>query len=135
MRCDHAAQIPGYFDFNTLTYGITHGLPLAEYLATIITTGEQPRGWDLSDFDPERYQRWATPAYVEAKVKETYALNNAIRFAVGSMLNARCDCVHFTSTLDAHIHVPPGVSRCAYQIRTPAHCTGWDVALRSHRKF
>lgn len=73
-------RIAGYYDFNTLNYGITHGLPLAEYLSAVITTGEQPQGWDLTEFYPTRYQDWTTSEYVTAKVLETYVHNNKVNY-------------------------------------------------------
>jgi hypothetical protein len=30
--------------------------------------------------DPRRYQGWTTPEWCEAKIKETYTLNNAINY-------------------------------------------------------
>ena len=51
-RCGRT-EIPGYYDFNTLTYGIAHSMPLAEYLRDVMLTGEQP--YDLSnECDPLR---------------------------------------------------------------------------------
>eukprot|EP00040_Diaphanoeca_grandis_P013087 m.66162 g.66162 ORF g.66162 m.66162 type:complete len:824 (+) comp23656_c0_seq1:236-2707(+) len=79
--------IPGYYDFNTLSYGITHGLPLAEYLSHVIMQNEQPPGWDLTEFEPARYQGWTTPEFVEEKVKETYKLNSAVNY--GSFENRK----------------------------------------------
>ena len=65
-RTKHA-KVPGYFDFNTLTYGIAHSLPLAEYLAHIMLNGEQP--YDMSkECDPLRYSAWATDAFTKAAV-------------------------------------------------------------------
>ena len=66
-------RIAGYYDFNTLNYGITHGLPLAEYLSAVITTGEQPKGWDLTEFYPTRYQDWTTPEYVTSPRARAHA--------------------------------------------------------------
>ena len=43
--------------------------------------GEQPPGFDASDyFDPLRYGAWATDAYAEAKITETYTHNNRVAF-------------------------------------------------------
>mmetsp|Transcript_17250 Transcript_17250/g.19620 ORF Transcript_17250/g.19620 Transcript_17250/m.19620 type:complete len:842 (+) Transcript_17250:84-2609(+) len=73
------STLPGWYDFNSLTYGIAQSLALAEYLAYIMLEGEQPPGFDASDyFDPLRYGKWATDSFTEAKVAETYAKNNRI---------------------------------------------------------
>ena len=62
--------MPGYYDFNCLTYGIAQSLALSEYLCHIITEGEQP--YDMAtEFDPLRYGSWATPEYTAAKVLKT----------------------------------------------------------------
>mmetsp|Transcript_34570 Transcript_34570/g.75711 ORF Transcript_34570/g.75711 Transcript_34570/m.75711 type:complete len:866 (-) Transcript_34570:195-2792(-) len=75
-RCGRT-KIPGYYDFNTLTYGITHGLPLAEYLSHVMIHGEQPKGYDLfNEADPLRYNGWCTPESVEGLVRQTYTHNN-----------------------------------------------------------
>lgn len=73
-RCGRT-QIPGYYDFNTLTYGIAHSMPLAEHLKTLMLDGEQP--YDLAaEIDPLRYGPWATDEYASAKIVETYSYNN-----------------------------------------------------------
>eukprot|EP00656_Telonema_subtile_P026467 TRINITY_DN2843_c0_g1_i6.p1 TRINITY_DN2843_c0_g1~~TRINITY_DN2843_c0_g1_i6.p1 ORF type:complete len:487 (-),score=139.66 TRINITY_DN2843_c0_g1_i6:535-1995(-) len=77
-RCGRTS-VPGYYDFNSLSYGITHGPPLAEYLSALMLNGEQPSDM-AAECDPLRYGDWATPEYVQAKVKETYRLNNAVGF-------------------------------------------------------
>jgi dimethylglycine dehydrogenase len=77
-RCG-STRIPGYYDFNTLTYGITHSLPLADYLSKLILDGEQP--FDIAaECDPLRYGDWTNEEFVKAKVSETYAMNNAISY-------------------------------------------------------
>eukprot|EP00658_Telonema_sp_P-2_P033315 TRINITY_DN2447_c0_g1_i4.p1 TRINITY_DN2447_c0_g1~~TRINITY_DN2447_c0_g1_i4.p1 ORF type:complete len:506 (+),score=104.67 TRINITY_DN2447_c0_g1_i4:759-2276(+) len=82
-RCGRT-RIGGYYDFNSLSYGITHGPPLAEHLAAVMLEGEQP--FDLTaECDPLRYGNWATPEYVHAKVLDTYAKNNDV--AYGSFEN------------------------------------------------
>eukprot|EP00633_Aureoumbra_lagunensis_P005251 CAMPEP_0197317982 /NCGR_PEP_ID=MMETSP0891-20130614/49209_1 /TAXON_ID=44058 ORGANISM="Aureoumbra lagunensis, Strain CCMP1510" /NCGR_SAMPLE_ID=MMETSP0891 /ASSEMBLY_ACC=CAM_ASM_000534 /LENGTH=1265 /DNA_ID=CAMNT_0042808215 /DNA_START=89 /DNA_END=3887 /DNA_ORIENTATION=- len=78
-RCGRT-QIPGYYDFNTLTYGIAHSLPLAEYLSGLMLSGEQ--SIDLTnECDPLRFGPWATDAFTKAKVQETYSMNNAPSYA------------------------------------------------------
>ena len=72
-------RVPGYYDFNSLTYGVAQSLALAEYLGHIVTEGEQP--YDMAtEFDPLRYGGWATPEYTAAKVLETYSHNNSISY-------------------------------------------------------
>ena len=61
-RCGRT-RLPGYYDFNSLTYGVAQSLALAEYLSHIITEGEQP--YDMAtEFDPLRYGGWATPEHL-----------------------------------------------------------------------
>eukprot|EP00515_Schizochytrium_aggregatum_P017301 CAMPEP_0202098848 /NCGR_PEP_ID=MMETSP0965-20130614/2104_1 /ASSEMBLY_ACC=CAM_ASM_000507 /TAXON_ID=4773 /ORGANISM="Schizochytrium aggregatum, Strain ATCC28209" /LENGTH=869 /DNA_ID=CAMNT_0048667351 /DNA_START=74 /DNA_END=2683 /DNA_ORIENTATION=+ len=71
--------IPGWYDFNSLTYGIAQSLALSEYLAHIVLEGEQPSWLDATDyFDPLRYGAWANDAFTVAKIQETYTHNNRI---------------------------------------------------------
>ena len=77
-RCGRT-RLPGYYDFNSLTYGVAQSLALAEYLAHIIVEGEQP--YDMAtEFDPLRYGGWAGDAYTAAKVTETYSHNNSVSY-------------------------------------------------------
>lgn len=72
-------QIPGWYDFNSLTYGIAQSLALSEYLGHIMLEGEQPKSFDASAyFDPLRYGSWAKDDWTVAKITETYTHNNAI---------------------------------------------------------
>lgn len=78
-RCGRT-RIPGYYDFNTLTYGIAQGLPLAEYLAHIMVEGEQP--FDMAaQCDPLRYGSWASDAVITDIVRDSYSKNNACSYA------------------------------------------------------
>lgn len=75
------SSVPGYYDFNTQTYGIAQSLPLAEFLAGIIVNDEEP--WHMPDLCPLRFggaEPWASPGYVAAKVKETYSHNNRVAY-------------------------------------------------------
>lgn len=75
-RCGRT-HLPGYFDFNSLTYGVAQSLALADYLAHIMLEGEQP--YDMAaEVDPLRHGSWATPDYAAEHVTETYRHNNAI---------------------------------------------------------
>lgn len=72
-------NLPGWYDMNSLTYGIAHSPSLAEYLAGIMLDGEQP--FDILDaVDPLRYGKWATDQYTADKVRDTYARNNHVAF-------------------------------------------------------
>ena len=77
-RCGRT-RLPGYYDFNSLTYGVAQSLALSEYLAHIIVEGEQP--YDMAtEFDPLRYGKWANDSYANAKIIETYSHNNRISY-------------------------------------------------------
>lgn len=86
-RCGRS-KIPGYYDFNTLTYGIAQGLPLSEYLAGIILDGEQPFEM-TAQCDPLRYNTWCTPGYVAGKVAETYSHNNKVSYDFENRVGGR----------------------------------------------
>jgi dimethylglycine dehydrogenase len=71
--------VPGWFDFNSLTYGIAQSLALAEYLGHLMLTGAQP--FDATDyFDPLRYSEKHSIIFAHEKICETYAHNNAITY-------------------------------------------------------
>ncbi|GAB5357265.1 hypothetical protein AAMO2058_000359200 [Amorphochlora amoebiformis] len=68
-------SIPGYYEFNSLTYGIAQSLALSEYLTHIMLDGEQP--FDAaSEFFPGRFASWQNPEYLKEKVQDTYSRNN-----------------------------------------------------------
>lgn len=70
------SQIQGWYDFNSLTYGIAQSLGLAEYLFEIIKGNQL---FDAVDyFNPSRYGNWTNNNYVRVKIKETYSHNNCI---------------------------------------------------------
>ena len=77
-RCGRT-KLPGYYDFNSLTYGVAQSLALSEYLAHIIVEGEQPHDM-ATEFDPLRYGWWANDAYTKSKIVETYSHNNSISY-------------------------------------------------------
>lgn len=98
-RCGRTA-IPGYYDFNTLTYGIAQAVPLSEYLAHIITEGEQP--FDMAaQCDPFRYGDWTNPGYVEAVVLDSYAKNNSPVFPFE---NRKAGRAHLTKIHEDPLH-------------------------------
>lgn len=71
-------SIPGYYDFNSLTYGIAQSLGLSEYLFKIITNEQT---FDATGyFNPSRYDTWADNNYVKDKIIETYSYNNKISY-------------------------------------------------------
>eukprot|EP00468_Gymnochlora_sp_CCMP2014_P000687 CAMPEP_0167740864 /NCGR_PEP_ID=MMETSP0110_2-20121227/532_1 /TAXON_ID=629695 /ORGANISM="Gymnochlora sp., Strain CCMP2014" /LENGTH=815 /DNA_ID=CAMNT_0007624841 /DNA_START=154 /DNA_END=2601 /DNA_ORIENTATION=- len=81
-------RIPGYFEFNSLTYGIAQSLALSEYLTGIMLDGEQP--FDATgEFFPARYGEWTNLDYVSEKVKDTYARNNAAVFPFENRMAGR----------------------------------------------
>ena len=72
------SQIEGWYDFNSLTYGIAQSLGLAEYLFDIIKGNPS---FDAIDyFNPSRYGDWSNNDYVREKIKETYSHNNSINY-------------------------------------------------------
>jgi dimethylglycine dehydrogenase len=72
-------KIKGYYDFNSLTYGIAQSLSLSEYLLEIIINKEQL--FDaINYFNPTRYGVWTNDKYTEKKIKETYSYNNCITY-------------------------------------------------------
>jgi len=74
-------RLPGWFDFNSLSYGITHALPLAEYLGHIMLSGDGSAPWDASDyFDPLRHGSKHSRRFTAAKIAETYTHNNEVVF-------------------------------------------------------
>jgi len=96
-RCGRT-RIPGYYDFNSLSYGIAHSLPLAEYLSHIILEGEQ--SYDLAaQCDPLRYGPWANDDYAEKKISETYSHNNYISYPFENRTAGREHVASATSPL------------------------------------
>ena len=72
------SEIQGWYDFNSLTYGIAQSLGLAEYLFDIIKGNQL---FDAIDyFNPSRYGNWTNNNYVKDKIKETYSHNNCITY-------------------------------------------------------
>ena len=136
-RCGRT-RLAGYYDFNSLTYGVAQSLALAEYLGHIITEGEQP--YDMAtEFDPLRYGGWATPEYTSAKVLETYSHNNSISYPhenrpAGRDAVAKSEAhAQLQSVLASHgalfgfsnagievplVFVPPGVAPSSLELKT-----------------
>ncbi|KAG8131017.1 hypothetical protein E2320_017667 [Naja naja] len=59
-------------------YGIIHAGGIGKYLSDWILSGEPP--FDLIEVDPNRYGRWTTTKYTEAKARESYGFNNIVGF-------------------------------------------------------
>ena len=59
-------------------YGIVHGGGVGQYLADWITTGEAP--YELSEFDPLRYNSWTDVEFSLAKTRESYGYNTALAY-------------------------------------------------------
>lgn len=56
------------------SYGIIHAGGVGKYLSDWILHGEPP--FDLIELDPNRYGKWTTAQYTEAKARESYGFNN-----------------------------------------------------------
>ncbi|GBG33309.1 Dimethylglycine dehydrogenase, mitochondrial [Hondaea fermentalgiana] len=88
-------QIPGWYDFNSLTYGIAQSLGLSEYLGHIMLEGEQPKDFDASsNFDPLRYGPWLSDSYTVDKITETYTHNNAVVYNFENRSGGRENMTH-----------------------------------------
>ncbi|KAJ6669846.1 hypothetical protein lerEdw1_000395 [Lerista edwardsae] len=55
-------------------YGIIHAGGIGKYLSDWIIEGEP--SFDLIELDPNRYGKWTTTKYTEAKARESYGFNN-----------------------------------------------------------
>ena len=91
-RCGRT-RLPGYYDFNSLTYGVAQSLALSEYLGHIIVEGEQP--YDMAtEFDPLRYGAWANDEYTASKIVETYSHNNSVTYPHENRQGGRSAVAH-----------------------------------------
>jgi len=92
-RCGRT-RLPGYYDFNSLTYGVAQSLALSEYLGCIMLEGEQP--YDMAtEFDPLRYSgAWAGMAFTVDKVHETYSHNNHVSYPFENRPGGRQHVAH-----------------------------------------
>uniref|UniRef100_A0A8D2BQJ2 Dimethylglycine dehydrogenase, mitochondrial n=1 Tax=Sus scrofa TaxID=9823 RepID=A0A8D2BQJ2_PIG len=59
-------------------YGIIHAGGVGKYLSDWILHGEPP--FDLIELDPNRYGKWTTTQYTEAKARESYGFNNIVGY-------------------------------------------------------
>ncbi|GAB1298442.1 Dimethylglycine dehydrogenase, mitochondrial [Apodemus speciosus] len=59
-------------------YGIIHAGGVGKYLSDWILHGEPP--YDLIELDPNRYGKWTTTQYTEAKARESYGFNNIVGY-------------------------------------------------------
>ncbi|XP_003464453.2 dimethylglycine dehydrogenase, mitochondrial isoform X2 [Cavia porcellus] len=59
-------------------YGIIHAGGVGKYLSDWILQGEPP--FDLIELDPNRYGKWTTAQYTEAKARESYGFNNIVGY-------------------------------------------------------
>jgi len=69
------------------SYGIAHAQGLARYIVHWMQNGEPP--YELTEADPARYGKWATPEFVGEKVKEAYGWNNFIAYSNENRPRAR----------------------------------------------
>lgn len=60
--------------FVSKSYGIIHAGGVGKFLSDWILHGEPP--FDLIELDPNRYGKWTTTQYTEAKARESYGFNN-----------------------------------------------------------
>ncbi|XP_077988994.1 dimethylglycine dehydrogenase, mitochondrial-like [Glandiceps talaboti] len=76
-----AGPYPGVRNYWVITGssgGIVWSGGLGKYLTQWIMSGEPPH--DLIELDPARYGKWLTKEYLTAKTKETYSMNNAMKY-------------------------------------------------------
>lgn len=59
-------------------YGIIHAGGVGKFLSDWILHGEPP--FDLIELDPNRYGKWTTTQYTEAKARESYGFNNIVGY-------------------------------------------------------
>jgi len=69
---------PNYWHACAESYGIAHAAGLSRYIVHWMQHGEPP--YELTESDPARFGKWATPAWVGDKVKEAYGWNNVIAY-------------------------------------------------------
>mmetsp|Transcript_21425 Transcript_21425/g.63941 ORF Transcript_21425/g.63941 Transcript_21425/m.63941 type:complete len:854 (-) Transcript_21425:35-2596(-) len=69
---------PNYWHACAESYGIAHAPGLSRYIVHWMQHGEPP--YELMEADPARYGAWATPEWVEDKVKEAYGWNNVTAY-------------------------------------------------------
>lgn len=72
-------------------YGIIHAGGVGKYLSDWILHGEPP--FDLIELDPNRYGKWTTTQYTEAKARESYGFNNIGKVQI-------CCCVQSIYRID-----------------------------------
>ncbi|EHB00103.1 Dimethylglycine dehydrogenase, mitochondrial, partial [Heterocephalus glaber] len=68
-------------------YGIIHAGGAGKYLSDWILQGEPP--FDLIELDPNRYAKWTTAQYTEAKARESYGFNNIVGYPKEERLAGR----------------------------------------------
>ncbi|XP_068952407.1 dimethylglycine dehydrogenase, mitochondrial isoform X1 [Petaurus breviceps papuanus] len=102
-------------------YGIIHAGGVGKYLSDWILGGEPP--FDLIELDPNRYGKWTTTQYTEAKARESYGFNNIViypkeeRFAgrptkrisgLYNILNSKCSMGFHAGWEQPHWFYKPG---------------------------
>ncbi|XP_074062867.1 dimethylglycine dehydrogenase, mitochondrial isoform X3 [Macrotis lagotis] len=102
-------------------YGIIHAGGVGKYLSDWILGGEPP--FDLIELDPNRYGKWTTTQYTEAKARESYGFNNIVgypkeeRFAgrptkrisgIYNILNSKCSMGFHAGWEQPHWFYKPG---------------------------
>merc|ERR1719191_1035887 len=78
---------PNYWHACAESYGIAHSQGLARYIVHWMQHGEPP--YELTEADPARYGKWATPEWVGEKVAESYGWNNTTAYFNENRTRAR----------------------------------------------
>lgn len=78
---------PNYWNACAESYGIAHAQGLGRYIVHWMEHGEPP--YELTEADPARYGKWATPEWVGDKVAESYGWNNRTAYFNENRTRAR----------------------------------------------
>ncbi|XP_007175935.1 dimethylglycine dehydrogenase, mitochondrial isoform X2 [Balaenoptera acutorostrata] len=125
-------------------YGIIHAGGVGKYLSDWILHGEPP--FDLIELDPNRYGKWTTTQYTEAKARESYGFNNIVgypkeeRFAgrptqrvsgLYKTLESKCSMGFHAGWEQPHWFYKPGQDTGYRWIEEEAVKGGYDVEIKN----
>ncbi|XP_059772614.1 dimethylglycine dehydrogenase, mitochondrial isoform X2 [Balaenoptera ricei] len=125
-------------------YGIIHAGGVGKYLSDWILHGEPP--FDLIELDPNRYGKWTTTQYTEAKARESYGFNNIVgypkeeRFAgrptqrvsgLYKTLEPKCSMGFHAGWEQPHWFYKPGQDTGYRWIEEEAVKGGYDVEIKN----
>ncbi|XP_036702670.1 dimethylglycine dehydrogenase, mitochondrial isoform X2 [Balaenoptera musculus] len=125
-------------------YGIIHAGGVGKYLSDWILHGEPP--FDLIELDPNRYGKWTTTRYTEAKARESYGFNNIVgypkeeRFAgrptqrvsgLYKTLESKCSMGFHAGWEQPHWFYKPGQDTGYRWIEEEAVKGGYDVEIKN----